>query len=257
MAVTDLSLLLLYPFSLARFILVASIFAPGTCVVLHILFHPRSQWLVENRSRVAHHTGNSVALTFDDGPDPGTTPRLLDILKEKRVAATFFVIGKQVERYPDIVRRAQAEGHLIGTHTWSHPPLFCFLTPSRLRSEIEKGCEAIQRACGSRPRYFRSPVGLRHALLGPYLKQAGLEYVSWRVRTRDTFGSAGGVLVDRVVSKAAAGDIILFHDHTRAGAGPTLEAVPEVIDQLRRRGFEFVLAGEAPAGDVVAARCAP
>lgn len=256
MAMTDFSLLLLYPFSVSRFFLTASIFGPGTCLVLYLLFHPRNQWLVKNRWRVDSHGRRSVALTFDDGPHPVSTPKLLDILREKGVSATFFVIGERAERYPDIVRRAHAEGHLVCNHTWSHPPLFCFLTPSRLRSEIECGNEAIQRICGFRPRYFRSPVGLRHALLGPYLRDAGLEYISWSIRARDAFGPKAEVLTSRIVDKIAAGDIVLLHDHTRAGARAMLEAVPQVIDRLRNRGFEFVLPGAVPVGDAGTSRCA-
>jgi peptidoglycan/xylan/chitin deacetylase (PgdA/CDA1 family) len=256
MAMTDFSLVLLYPFSAARFFLTASIFGPGTCLVLYLLFHPRNQWLVKNRWRVDSHGRRCVALTFDDGPHPVSTPKLLDILQEKGVSATFFVIGERAERYPDIVRRAQAEGHLVGNHTWSHPSFFCFLTPSRLRSEIERGSEAIQRICGYRPCYFRSPVGLRHALLGPYLRDEGLEYLSWRIRTRDTFGPKAGVLVSRIVNKAAAGDIILLHDNSRAGARPMLEAIPQVIDRLRSQGFEFVLPDAVPVAGASTARCA-
>ena len=147
-------------------------------------------------------------------------------------------------------------GMNVGNHTWSHPSFFCFLTPSRLRSEIERGSEAIQRICGYRPCYFRSPVGLRHALLGPYLRDEGLEYLSWRIRTRDTFGPKAGVLVSRIVNKAAAGDIILLPDNSRAGARPMLEAIPQVIDRLRSQGFEFVLPDAVPVAGASTARCA-
>ena len=190
----------------------------------------------------------SVALTFDDGPDPVDTPKLLDLLREKGVKATFFVVGKRADQYPEIVRRAWTEGHLIANHTWSHRNLFCFLTPSRLRTEIERGTESVRRICGSRPRLFRSPVGLRHALLRPYLNDAGLEYVSWTIRTRDTLTSNSGVLARRILSQATGGDIILLHDRLPRGAHVLLEALPGVIDDLRARGFEFVLAGPREDG---------
>ena len=239
--VTNASLALLYPFTLSRFLLVALIYAAGTLLMLYLLFHPRNQWLVANRSRVDGE--GCVALTFDDGPDPVDTPKLLDLLREKGVKATFFVVGKRADQYPDIVRRAWAEGHLVANHTWSHHALFCFLMPGRLRAEIERGTESVRRICGFRPRFFRSPVGLRHPLLGPYLKDAGLEYVSWSIRTRDTLTANSSVLAQRILGKAASGDIILLHDHLPAGADVMLEALPRVIDELRERGFEFVLAG--------------
>jgi peptidoglycan-N-acetylglucosamine deacetylase len=238
---THASLALLYPFTLLRFLLTAVIYGTGTLIMLYLLFHPRNQWLVDNRSRV--EGDRCVALTFDDGPDPVDTPKLLDILRDKNVKATFFVIGKRADQHPEIVRRAWAEGHLIGNHTWSHRHLFCFLTPSQLRTEIERGTESVLRICGFRPRLFRSPVGLRHPLLRPYLKDAGLEYISWTIRTRDTFATDSGALAQRILKQAAGGDIILLHDHLPGGTQVMLEALPRVIDGLRKRGFEFVLVG--------------
>lgn len=250
---THASLALLYPFTLSRLLLTALIYGAGTLMMLFLLFHPRNQWLVDNRSRVDGE--RSVALTFDDGPDPVDTPKLLDILREKHVKATFFVVGKRADQYPEVVRRAWSEGHLIANHTWSHRHLFCFLTPSRLRTEIERGTESVRRICGFRPRLFRSPVGLRHPLLRPCLKAAELEYVSWTIRTRDTLTRDSGVLALRILNQAASGDIILLHDHLPRGADVMLQALPQVIDELRKRGFEFVLAG--PREDAAAAMLKP
>jgi peptidoglycan/xylan/chitin deacetylase (PgdA/CDA1 family) len=238
--VPNASLVLLYPFSLPRLLSVAVIYGAVTLLVLYLLFHPRNQWLVANRSRV--DGAGCVALTFDDGPDPVYTPKLLDLLREKSVKATFFVIGKRAEQYPEIVRRAWAEGHLIANHTWSHYPLFCFLMPGRLQAEIDRCTESIRRTCGFRPRLFRSPVGLRHPLLEPCLKGAGLEYVSWTIRTRDTLTANSSVLARRML-KATSGDIILLHDRLPSGTDAMLEVLPSVIDELRERGFRFVLAG--------------
>ena len=252
--VTNASLALLHPFSRSRLFLVAIIYGAVTLLVLYLLFHPRNQWLVANRSRV--DGAGCLALTFDDGPDPVDTPKLLDLLREKNVKATFFVIGKRADQYPEIVRRAWAEGHLIANHTWSHYSLFCFLMPGRLRAEIDRCTESIRRTSGSRPRLFRSPVGLRHPLLAPYLEDAGLEYVSWTIRTRDTLTANSSVLSRRIL-KAASGDIILLHDHLPGGTDTMLEVLPRVIDELRARGFEFVLAGprEDAGGTLQPAAC--
>lgn len=242
---TNAVLALLYPFSLSRLLLVAVLYALGTGITLFLLFHPRNQWLVSNRSQVEQ--AKSVALTFDDGPDPVFTPRLLDLLREKQVKATFFVVGKRAQQHPEIVRRAWEEGHLIGNHTWSHRNLFCFLTPRRLRSEIELGSEAIRQICGVRPRYFRSPVGLRHPLLRQALKQAGLEFVTWRIRSLDTVIDDPHKLSHRILSRVASGDIILLHDRLPGGTEAMLEMLPGLIDKLRERGFNFVLAGSREA----------
>ena len=232
-------LVLLYAFGLFR--LVVAVLTATTILIVYLLFHPRNQWLVANRSRV--DGARCVALTFDDGPDPVDTPKLLDLLREKDVKATFFVVGKRADQYPEIVRRAWAEGHLVANHTWSHDSLFCFLMPRRLRAEIDRGTESVRRSCGFRPRFFRSPVGLRHPLLAPYLEAVGLEYISWSIRTFDTFTTNSSVLARRILNKAASGDIILLHDHLPRGTNAMLEALPRVIDELRQRGFEFVLAG--------------
>jgi len=251
--VISVSLALLYAFGFSRLFFV--VLTATTLVIVYLLFHPRNQWLVANRSRV--DGGRCVALTFDDGPDPVDTPKLLDLLREKGVKATFFVVGKRADRYPEIVRRAWAEGHLVANHTWSHYSLFCFLTPRRLRAEIERGSESVRRSCGFRPRFFRSPVGLRHPLLAPYLQDAGLEYVSWSIRTRDTLTANSTVIARRILSKAASGDIILLHDHLPGGTDAMLQVLPRVIDELRERGFEFVLAGprEDAGGALEPAAC--
>jgi peptidoglycan-N-acetylglucosamine deacetylase len=252
---TNVSLILLHPFSHSRLVLVGMIYGAVTLLILYMLFHPRSQWLVANRSRV--DGARCVALTFDDGPDPVYTPKLLDLLREKGVKATFFVVGKRTDQHPEIVRRAWAEGHLVANHTWSHYSLFCFLLPRRLRAEIERGSESVRRSCGVPPRLFRSPVGLRHPLLGLYLKDARLEYVSWTIRTRDTLTANSSVLARRILNKAASGDIILLHDRLPRGTDAMLEALPQVIDELRKRGFEFVLAGarEDAGGTLQPAAC--
>jgi peptidoglycan/xylan/chitin deacetylase (PgdA/CDA1 family) len=195
---------------------------------------------VDNRSQVACNGRPLVALTFDDGPDPATTPQVLDVLQERQVRATFFVVGKRAEQHPELVRRALAEGHLVENHTWSHPPLFCFLTPGRLRDEIEKCTETLCRIGGRRPRYFRSPVGLRHALLRPYLRRAGLEFISWRIWSRDTRNVNSGALTARILSEVMPGDIVLLHDRRAGGVDVLLGVLPRVIDELRARGFDFV-----------------
>jgi peptidoglycan-N-acetylglucosamine deacetylase len=253
--VISVSLALLYGFHLTS--LFYMVLGATTVLIVYLLFHPRNQWLVPNRSRV--DGANCVALTFDDGPDPVDTPKLLDLLREKGVKATFFVVGKRADRYPEVVRRAWAEGHMVGNHTWSHYSLFCFLTPRRLRAEIERGNESIRRSCGFRPRFFRSPVGLRHPLLAPYLETFGLEYVSWSVRTFDTFTTNSSILAQRILKRAARGDIILLHDHLPGGTNAMLEALPRVIDELRERGFEFVLAGprEDASATLGQAACEP
>jgi peptidoglycan/xylan/chitin deacetylase (PgdA/CDA1 family) len=132
---------------------------------------------------------------------------------------------------------------MVGNHTYTHPNLFCFLAPRRLREEIDRGQKVIESICGISPHYFRSPVGLRHPLLDLYLKRKGLEYISWRLRAFDTFAQKPETLTNRILSKAAARDIILLHDNSSAGVGIMLDVLPDLIDKLKDRGFDFVLPG--------------
>jgi len=246
---THASLLLLFPFSLSRLLLCIALYTVGTLVTLYLLFHPRNQWLVTNRSRVECGGKRCISLTFDDGPTMLRTPELLDILKASNVQATFFVVGRQAEQYPELLQRAVADGHLIANHTYSHPLLFCFLTPAQLRREIEKGQEAIEKVCGQRPRYFRSPVGLRHPLLNLYLQRAHLEYISWTIRSFDTLLRQPEAVLNRI-RPVAPGDIVLLHDN--AAAGVMLDVLPKLIQELKGRGFEFVPVGSNQPAPVAA-----
>jgi len=250
LVLTHASLLLLFHFSFSRLVVAVSLYSAGTLLTLYLLFHPRNQWLVENRCRVECCNKRCVSLTFDDGPTALRTPAILDILRESSVQATFFVVGKHAEQHPEILLRAVADGHLIANHTYSHPLLFCFLSPGRLRREIEQGQEAIERICGQRPRYFRSPVGLRHPLLSLYLKQANLEYISWRIRSFDTLAKRPDAVLKRISRRIAPGDIVLLHDNMAAGV--TLEVLPQLIRELKHRGFEFVPVGSNQASRVTA-----
>ncbi len=232
---------LLCPFTPDRLLWFALLFVPGNLLIGYLVFHPRSQLMVRNRSRVESAGRRAIALTFDDGPSRASTEALLGILRERNVKATFFVVGRRAEERPELLRAVLADGHGVGNHTYSHPSLFCFLRPRRLRMEIEEGQRAIAAACGIRPRYFRSPVGLRHPLLSLYLERAGLEYISWRVRAFDSRVQAPEIIRKRINGRVAAGDIILLHDNDCQGVARMLEVLPALIDDLKARGFEFVL----------------
>jgi len=239
-AATHASLLLLIHSDARRVWLVTALFAAGTLTTLFLLFHPRNQWLVANRHRLECLPSRPcVGLTFDDGPSEETTPRFLEILREKDVKATFFVVGRQAERYPDLVRQMVTEGHAIGNHTFSHPPLFCFLTPSRLRWEIERTQATLCRLTGRRPLFFRSPVGLRHPFLAQALEDVGLEYISWKLRTFDTRRQDPVALRARILDGVGPGAIVLMHDRPARGTNALLAILPQVIDHLRDRGYEF------------------
>jgi len=180
--------------------------------------------------------GPYVALTFDDGPHATHTPRLLDILRARNVKATFYVIGKNVDLYPGIVRRTVAEGHEIGNHTYTHPKLSS-LSNDRVISEIRKTDEAIVRACGVRPKTLRPPYG---ALLQSQRQMVhstfGYPTIMWSVDPLDWRKPGVGVVTSRIVSGTNNGAIILVHDLH----GSSVDAMPATIDSLLRKGYRFV-----------------
>lgn len=176
-----------------------------------------------------------VALTFDDGPHPVHTPRLLDLLRERRVQATFFLIGAQVARRPDIVRRMVDEGHEVGNHTWRHPALSTLGDAAVLR-EIDRTTEAIHAACGHVPVTLRPPYGAISRRQSRMIhEQRNIPTVLWSVDPRDWQRPGASVVAERIVGNAGNGAIILAHDIH----GGTVAAIPAALDGLEARGFRF------------------
>ena len=176
-----------------------------------------------------------VALTFDDGPHPELTPKLLDTLRHHGVRATFYVIGRSVETYPEIARRIVSEGHEIANHTWSHPALPS-LSAARLNQEIEKTTAVIQRVTGRRPTNMRPPYGaINERVRQAMIRDHGLDVIMWSCDPLDWKRPGASVVAQRMVDGAAPGGILLAHD-IHPG---TIEAVPEVITRLKAKGYGF------------------
>jgi peptidoglycan/xylan/chitin deacetylase (PgdA/CDA1 family) len=180
----------------------------------------------------------SLALTFDDGPHPDTTPALLAALRLANVRATFFLVGEAVERWPELVRAIAAEGHLIGNHTQHHR-----LLTVRTADEIAEEVAACQRAlacAGVAPRLFRPPHGFKALGLHRVLRRYRLRLVSWHGSIRDTDAPGADVIAERALALARAGRILLLHDHPRC-RDQTLAALPLIVAGCRARGLGFVL----------------
>lgn len=186
-----------------------------------------------------------VAITFDDGPDPIYTPEILDILEEKNVKATFFLVGKNVETYPEIARRIAREGHSIGNHTYSHRSLIP-LSAKGTVSEIKKAEKVIEDVVGIRPTLFRPPRGVYSSFAREFLKQERYTIVLWGISAVDWAELAPHKIVANVVKKVSSGSIILLHDsgdlitYKGGNRSSTVKALPKIIDELRDNGCEFV-----------------
>lgn len=188
-----------------------------------------------------------IALTFDAGPGKDT-PELLDILKEKKVHATFFLLGKHhVLKHPDTVRRIQDEGHEVANHTWTHKVL-TGQEPDGIRAELEKTQVAIEKVTGKRPRLMRPPQGRTDDTVSEISKELGLSQVLWNATAKDYSTEDSALITQRILDQATKDGIILLHDIYRG----TVPAVPGIIDALQKDGYTFVTVPElmAPAEPV-------
>jgi peptidoglycan-N-acetylglucosamine deacetylase len=176
-----------------------------------------------------------IALTFDAGPSENSA-RLLDILKEKQVPATFFLLGKRhIEKYPELVRRMAAEGHEVASHTWDHK-ILTRIRPEQIREELERPNDAIEHLTGHRPTLMRPPQGRTNATVHEICRELGMSEVLWSVTAKDYLTTDSHLITERVLAQASRDGIILLHDLYKG----TVPAVPGIIDALKERGYVFV-----------------
>ena len=199
---------------------------------------PRSRWLGPNWTRLPaqHGAQPRIALTIDDGPDPVVTPQVLACLAERRAQATFFCVGERVERHPDLAREIVRGGHCIENHTHRHRHNFSVSGPARMRAEIARAQDAIERVTGSKPRFFRAPAGLRNPFLDPILTHLELRLASWTRRGFDTVNGNADAVYGRLARGLQDGDILLLHDGNaargRGGAPVIMEVLPRLLDTV-------------------------
>lgn len=177
-----------------------------------------------------------AALTFDDGPNTTSTIRLLNELKENNIKATFFVLGKMVDKNPEVAKKIVEEGHEIGNHSYNHPDL-TKLTIEEVKKEVLKTDKAVFNATGILPNVFRPPYG---AVNGEVARAVGLPIIQWNVDSEDWKIKNKNLIVSQVVNTVQNGSIILIHDIHDV----SVESVPEIVRQLKERGYEFVTISE-------------
>lgn len=218
--------------------------------------HVRDNWL---KTIVGSPTPRRiVALTFDDGPNPDSTPQILEVLAQFKVKATFFLLGRNVAAHPEIVRRVVQAGHAIGNHTFTHPRLVGCGALAVARELIQ--CrQAIRQAVGLAPKLMRPPFGAQDVTAFLTARLLGYTAVNWTASGDDWKGDPAPQVAERVLADARPGCIILLHDGWEPPAGqiklrpeqerlqdrmPTLQALSSIIEHLQGEGYEFVTVPE-------------
>jgi peptidoglycan-N-acetylglucosamine deacetylase len=223
----------------------------GTLVANHaVLFvnglAPCSRLLGPNMARLpaAAASRSEVALTFDDGPDPEVTPRVLDMLDAHGARASFFCIGARARAFPAIAREIVRRGHSVENHSLHHSTLFGWYGLVKLKNELRAAQGVLGEITGRTPEFFRAPFGVRNPLLDPALASCGLRYVSWTRRGFDVVDENGPRVLRRLTSGLAAGDLLVLHDgsaaHARRGPPTVLAVLPPLLERLAERGFKAV-----------------
>ena len=208
------------------------------------LFAPQSRMFGHVTSHGSREGPPRAALTFDDGPWPGSTDVILDALRAHHVKAAFFIIGRYGRQWPDLVRRIHAEGHLIGNHTFDHHRLGLFRGRCYWHAQIAAADDAIANITGSRPRLFRPPMGFKSPQLVLSAKCLGHQIVAWSRRGRDGIATTPQRIIQSLAGTVGAGDVVLLHDGrdpgSRRDVTATAIALPAVISAVCDRGISFV-----------------
>lgn len=221
----------------------------GVALLLVDALYPRSNLFGPGLARLPGPEGaHTVALTFDDGPVAPFTTQILEVLDRYRVKATFFCLGENLRRHPELAREIVRRGHTLGNHTDSHRTLLLAGTRTVLR-EVDAAQAAARKACGVEPAYFRCPRGYKNPLVVRALRRRGIALVGYGYPIWDVQNPPAQELVERVLGRVAGGDIIVMHDgfpHARRGSREGLvAALPRIIEGLRSRGLRPVSLDQA------------
>jgi len=207
---------------------------------------PRSHWLGPNWTHLppASVARNEIALTIDDGPEPGVTPQVLDILDRYGVKATFFCIGRKALQHPDLCREIVQRGHAVENHSQRHWHNFSLKGTNGLIEEIGTAQQTFIAVTGQPPRFFRAPAGLRNLFLDHALTRLGLQLASWSVRAFDTAVSNPVRVRTTLTNGLQPGAILLLHDGNAARTADDIpmiiEVLPSIIESAQASGLHFV-----------------
>lgn len=206
----------------------------GILMVSLGVFRIKMSFFVDSICEISE-TRKWVALTFDDGPHEQTR-RLLGILDEYNVKATFFCIGTEVEKFPGTVLQIINAGHSIGSHTLTHNWKYLLPGSGIVKKEIAQGIDILHKISGKKPVLFRPPFGITTPVLGKTIRSLGLKSIGWNIRTSDTMTTDGNKVISKIIKQIKPGAVILMHDRLES----TVDVVPQIIGEIRKLGYEMV-----------------
>lgn len=212
----------------------------GALVINHVALlliglWPKSRLLGDNMLRLPRAAAerSEIALTFDDGPDPDVTPKVLDILDAHQAKASFFVIGDKAAAHPALIREIARRGHSVENHSRRHSSVFGFFAWNALKRDIGAAQDIVAGITGHPPDFFRAPMGIRNPLLDPVIAQFGLRYITWTRRGFDTVARDPAVVLKRLTRNLRAGDVLLLHDRKTQGEyAIVLDVLPRLLERI-------------------------
>ena len=229
--------------------------AATAAVLARGAFHPRSRMFCPLVSRLHSSEDSHIALTFDDGPTPNVTERVLEILEGHDMPATFFVIGRHAVQHPDLIRRIRDGGHDLGNHSYCHHRHGLFRQGRYWRDQIRRTDDVIAHAIGYRPAWFRPPMGFKSPAIGSAARETGHGIVTWTRRAYDGHHTSSDAIEKRLVGRIEPGDIVLMHDGFEPGRPrdllPLVDALPRVLESIRQKGLQPSLLQAPSAGRIV------
>lgn len=222
------------------------LFSGYLALVLFGVFFLRLQMFVDVFYR-GGKDDDGVALTFDDGPSPVTTPKILDELDRAGAKATFFVIGRKAERHPEIIADIVQRGHAVGIHGFAHDRLFSLRSLAYVRDDLRRARDLLERLTGTRPTLFRPPIGHSNARIARVVRELDLTVVGWTIRALDGIGGARPESVERrVIPRLRDGEVVLLHDAAeREDFVPaSIAALPRILEAMESRNLRGVRVGD-------------
>ena len=190
--------------------------------------------------KAAHHSHttqlNAISLTFDDGPHPEYTPKVLELLKEYNSKASFFLIGKNAEKYPELVQQIIEEGHVIGSHSYAHTNNYGFLSRNEVTKDVMKSQKVLFDITKKRVQYFRPPFGVTNPNIARAVKNLSLKTFGWSVRSYDTVAKTPEKVFKKVTADLKNGDIVLLHDTSKL----SVEVLEKVLQHLKTKNIKSV-----------------